>query len=84
MNLNLLDIIYEGYTYYYCGINEKIEAAEEFNKKYIQPLVKQNSKAGMEMEEMFNCALAESDVQAFKNGFRACMYFMIDYLKSDL
>ncbi len=86
MNLNFLDLIYEEYTYYClnCGIVEKVEEVEEFSKKYIKPLLKQNSKDGMKMEEMFNCALAESDVRAFKNGFRTCMHFVIDYLKGDL
>lgn len=86
MDLNFLDLIYEGCTYYCfnCGIVEKVEEVEEFKNKYIKPLLYQNSKAGMKMEEMFNSALAESDVHAFKNGFKTCLHFIIEYFKDTL
>lgn len=82
MDLNLLELMHEGYTYG-CEINKNIEEVKEFDEKYIKPLLKQNPKAGMDMEEMFNSALAEYEIRAFKNGFRACIQFIMDCLKDD-
>lgn len=82
MDLNLLELMCEGYTDC-CRITKKMESVEAFDKKYILPLLKQKPKAGMKMEEMFNCALAEYEMLAFKNGFKACLQFIIDCLKDD-
>lgn len=86
MDLDLLDFIYDGYTQYCsnCRISETVKEVEEFDEKYIKPLLKQNPKAGLEMEGIFNLALAQYGVQSFKDGFRACMHFMMECFKSDL
>lgn len=86
MEMDLLDYIHEKYIQY-CEnhkIDKTAKEVEEFDEKYVIPILKQNYEAGSEMEEMFHLAVAQSEVQAFKDGFMTCMYFMIDYFKGNL
>lgn len=83
MNLGILDFIYDGYSSH-SRLGKDIREVEAFNKKYINPQLEKNSKEGLRMEAMFNSALAESNVQSFKNGFKVCMYFMTECINGDL
>lgn len=79
----LLDVIYEVYNVELNDREErKIQAIEDFRKEYVDSAFRQDSKAGMKIEAMFNRALAESDAQAFKDGFKACMLFMMECLST--
>ena len=82
MNLEILDFICDGYCYHFRA-GKKIPEIQEFREKYIYPLLEQDHKAGIEMEEMFNVSLSESDTQAFKTGFRRCIYFLMECLHED-
>ncbi len=85
MNSSLLELIYDYYSgYLNHEFDEETEEEIKFRKKYIEPLSKQNSKKGIKMDDMFNAALSECEVQSFKKGFRTCMHFIIEYIKSDL
>lgn len=86
MNADFLDLIYEKYicNCLDCKADEEGERLKKFEKKYIKPLIKRNYKKGMKMDEMLNDVLAESDIRAFKNGFKTCMHFMLEYVKGDI
>lgn len=56
----------------------KTEAEKKFGEKYIKPEIKKNPHSGMEMEEMFSSALADSAAQNFINGFKTCMYLIAE------
>ncbi len=86
MSTDILDLIYEKYicNCLDCKADENGEILEKFKKKYVKPLIKKNYRKGIEMDEMLNDVLAESDVQAFKNGFKTCMNFMLEYVKGDI
>lgn len=86
VDLDLLDLIYEGYTYHCTNYEDdkKLKEVNNFRQNYIRPLFEKDSKTGREMEEMFNGALAEYDEYAFKNGFSTCLHFMTEYFKGNL
>lgn len=84
--MDLLDIICEGYIENCLkdGINENVKEVEAFLEKYVRSLLEENPKEGLKMEAMFSSAVSETETQAFKTGFKACMDFMVDYLKGNL
>lgn len=82
MDLDILDSIYDVYSS--CFKLKDIPQDKAFKEKYIDSLTEKDIKKGMEMEEMYNSALAESNVQSFKFGFKMCMYFMLECINMDL
>lgn len=81
--LHFFELIYYEYMDYCCKNNKMSNDSKEikaFSKKYIEPLLKQNPKEGFEMEEMFNRAVVDNDIQCFINGFKACTVFLISCL----
>lgn len=80
MDYSFLDSIYEDYenTLIDCMDRRRQNGEILFLTKYISPEIKKDRHEGMEMEDMFNRALAESSRQSFKNGFKACMRFMAE------
>lgn len=83
MDLGLLDYICDGYCSY-LRTGEDTPEIDEFKEKYIYPLLKQDPKAGLEMEAKFNSSLFECDTNSFKNGFRICIFFLIECLQGNL
>lgn len=82
MDLGILDAIYDVYSPYFKF--KDIPQDKAFKEKYIDSLTEKDIKKGIEMEEMYNSALAESNVQSFKFGFKMCMYFMTECINMDL
>lgn len=74
--LDMVELLYYEYMDYCCANGKMLtdpEGVKAFNKKYVYPLLEENSEEGEKMEVMFNRALADIDIQGFKNGFKACM-----------
>lgn len=83
MDLNVLELIYHECNESYSENDKEPKSVEAFSEKYINPLLEQNSKECLEMEAMFNRALADIDIRAFKNGFKACMNLIINCFNNE-
>lgn len=78
MDFDFLDAIYDSCMDYAGHANLKTENEIKFIKEYINPLHGEISEEKSKMADTFSSALAESERQGFRKGFKSCMKLMMD------
>ena len=64
----------------------KSELSQEekyFRKKYIDAAYKKNKKYGFNIEADYNAALSGASQREFMNGFKICLYFLMECLSPE-